>query len=433
MSFFPLESIQIYAESIGIRSLKEDVCVAIAQDVEYRLRELIQDAEKFMHHSKRSRLAVDDINNALMAKHADPLWGFDPSETLNFRQIPHSGLFVVPDVEVDLEAFISGPLPRAPLRPQFTVHWLAIEGVQPMIPENPSVSLRQHYALPDTKEATDRALLVTAKKDISMIQEDAEVTPCVKHVLSKEMQLFYDTIISCVTSAKEEDRNCAFESLRSDAGLQQLLPYLLQYATESIAKNLRNASVLITMLQMCNCLVHNTHIFIEPYLHQVMPMLLSCVLTRGVGTAPNAPSGAQQWTIRECASGIIAFICKRFGNSYHTLVLRVLKTLTKTLSGEESPNASFLPSQYGALFCLDAIGAEAVQSILFPILESFVVSLGYQSRFEDSVSEARRSEIEKVYQLLLKICRSHPSSKRENAQLFERCFGDDFLLTEMQS
>jgi len=133
-------------------------------------------------------------------KHSEPLYGYDPTEPLNFRLVPHTNLFFTPDPEIDLDILLNAPLPKAPLKPHFSAHWLAIEGVQPMIAENPSTPLPTPSTLPlpplshpvapvvvDTKDATDKAVLVTSKKDISLLQEDAEVTPCVKHVLSKEM------------------------------------------------------------------------------------------------------------------------------------------------------------------------------------------------------------------------------------------------------
>lgn len=42
MSLLPPDSIKSMAEFVGIANLKQDVCIAIAQDIEYRLRDIIQ-------------------------------------------------------------------------------------------------------------------------------------------------------------------------------------------------------------------------------------------------------------------------------------------------------------------------------------------------------------------------------------------------------
>lgn len=83
MSVLPLEIIKNIAEHCGISSnnLKDDAAVALSQDVEYRLREIIQvfqfndnlkscskDAMKFMRHAKRMTLLPDDINSALKVR-----------------------------------------------------------------------------------------------------------------------------------------------------------------------------------------------------------------------------------------------------------------------------------------------------------------------------------------------------------------------------
>ncbi len=44
----------------------EDVLQLLCHDVEYRLREILQDAAKFMRHAHRMKLTVEDVNGALI-------------------------------------------------------------------------------------------------------------------------------------------------------------------------------------------------------------------------------------------------------------------------------------------------------------------------------------------------------------------------------
>jgi len=123
-----------------VANVAEDVAAAVASDVEYRLREVIQDAAKFMHHSKRQRMTADDINRALRVRNVEPLFGFTSREALRYRKVPGSGVadvYYLEDEELDLNEIINAALPRIPLDVSFTSHWLAIEGVQPAIPQNP--------------------------------------------------------------------------------------------------------------------------------------------------------------------------------------------------------------------------------------------------------------------------------------------------------
>lgn len=65
------DSIKVIAESVGIAKLKDEVAEALAPDVEYRLRDLVQEAIKFMKHGRRDTLTTDDINYALRLRNCE--------------------------------------------------------------------------------------------------------------------------------------------------------------------------------------------------------------------------------------------------------------------------------------------------------------------------------------------------------------------------
>jgi len=62
---FPTDTIKDVAESLGIVTLSPDAAKQLAMDVEYRIQEVVQEALKFMRHSKRTVLSPADISNAL--------------------------------------------------------------------------------------------------------------------------------------------------------------------------------------------------------------------------------------------------------------------------------------------------------------------------------------------------------------------------------
>jgi histone H3/H4 len=79
LSIYPTDSVQDVAESLGLPPLKESVAATLAADVEYRLRQVVQDASKFMKHGKRSQLRVADIDRALKQRNIEPIF---PAHTL---------------------------------------------------------------------------------------------------------------------------------------------------------------------------------------------------------------------------------------------------------------------------------------------------------------------------------------------------------------
>ena len=61
-------------------------------------------------------------------------------KTSSSCQVPM--FLITVEKELDFNEIIHAPLPPVALEPALGLHWLAIEGVQPAIPQNPKVDLR---------------------------------------------------------------------------------------------------------------------------------------------------------------------------------------------------------------------------------------------------------------------------------------------------
>ena len=58
----------------------------------------------------------------------------------------------------------------------------------------------------------------------------------VKHVLSKEQQLYYEYVTSAMRGSDATLKTAVFKSLREDDGLYQLLPYFTQFIAEEVRR-----------------------------------------------------------------------------------------------------------------------------------------------------------------------------------------------------
>ncbi|KAK9137602.1 hypothetical protein Sjap_008196 [Stephania japonica] len=382
MSIVPKETIEVIAQSIGISNLSPDVALALAPDVEYRMREIMQEAIKCMHHSKRTILTADDVDGALSLRNVEPIYGFTSGDPLRFkRAVGHKDLFYIDDKDVEFKDVIEAPLPKAPLEPGVIAHWLAIEGVQPAIPENAPVEAL--VAPSDTK-----------KSEIKEEVLPVDIRLPVKHVLSRELQSYFDKITELTVNKSDSMLfKEALSSLATDSGLHPLVPYFTFFIADEVTRGLNDFSLLLALMRVVRSLLQNPHIHIEPYLHQLMPSVITCLVAKRLGNR----FSDNHWELRNFTANIIASICKRFGHVYHNLQPRVTRTL---LHAFLDPTKA-LTQHYGAIQGLAALGSSVVRLLILPNLEPYLKLLEPEMILEKQKNEMKRHEAWRVYGALL--------------------------------
>ncbi|KAJ7960844.1 transcription initiation factor TFIID subunit 6-like [Quillaja saponaria] len=379
MSIVPKETIEVIAQSIAITNLSPDVALALAPDIEYRVREIMQEAVKCMRHSKRTILTADDVDSALKLRNVEPVYGFTSKDPLRFKRAAgHRDLFYIDDKDVEFKEVLESQLPKAPLDASVSTHWLAIEGIQPAIPENapaeaPSESRRSEYK--------EDGLPVDIKLPI-------------KHALSRELQLYFDKITEL---ARNKSASVLFKealvSLATDSGLHPLVPYFTYFIADEVSRNLKSFHLLFALMRIVRSLLRNPHVHIEPYLHQLMPSVITCLVAKRLGSRLSD----NHWELRNFTANLVALICKRFGHVYHNLQPRVIKTL---LHAFLDPTKA-LPQHYGAVQGLAALGPNVVQLLILPNLEPYMHLLKAEMHLEKQKNEMKRHEAWQVYGALL--------------------------------
>ncbi|KAI9098749.1 hypothetical protein DFS34DRAFT_618796 [Phlyctochytrium arcticum] len=400
MSVLAKESVQAIADTIGI-NLKEDVALALVQDVEYRLREIINEATKFMRHAKRERLLADDINYALRVRDVEPLYGWSTTGTPSFKLITQGPqqLYYLEDHELDLEDIINAPLPPAPLDVTWTAHWLAIDGVQPAIVQNPTpAELQDRFRRPANGASTSDI----GPPPQSLLNTGPQTEALVKNVLTRELQLYYEKVTEAVTSSSEELRKLAVESVAKDPGIQPLLPYLIQFVAEQITQNIRKLEITQSMMRLTRAILNNSNLFVEPYLHQLIPNILSCIVAKRLC---DDPATEDHWSLRSYAAQLVSFICTRYGSTYQSLQPRVTKTLLRAFL---DPLKSYR-TNYGAIVGLSALGPEAVRVLLVPNVSAFYdrIKDDLEAMDEEGPRAVRKMEAEKCRDALVDVIAGH--------------------------
>ncbi|KAH0552951.1 hypothetical protein GP486_006850 [Trichoglossum hirsutum] len=309
MSYWNPDNVKDVAESVGISSLSDDVLQSLSRDVEYRLSQVLEEALKFMRHSKRTVLSTQDISLALRVLDVEPLYGYESTRPLRFGEAslgPGQPLFYVEDEEVDFEKLINAPLPKVPREISFTAHWLSVEGVQPSIPQNPSSTDSRNSDLVSKTAGANAGLASISGND------NVAVKPLVKHILSKELQIYFERISAAILDESNEDyRIAAFSSLRGDPGLHQLVPYFVQFIAEKVTHNMKNLFVLTQMMHLTSAMLDNESLFIEPYVASVIPPILTCLIGRRLGD-PSQPLA--HYPLRDLAASLILILTEKFGH-----------------------------------------------------------------------------------------------------------------------
>lgn len=244
----------------------------------------IQEASRFMRHARRTTITTSDVDQALRVLNIEPLYGHNPHNPPVFRRalpFPNAAnvgpVYFVDDEEIDFDRVLREEKITLPKGVSWTAHWLAVEGVQPLIPENPPAIPKDvdqeitksppqaNGAFPLTPPSESRS---TVKKQQQQQQQ------LVKQVLSRELQLYYTRLTASLLppTADSTKRTAALASLRNDAGLQALLPYLIRWVGEGVVTALKEGAQteadgrsLEVLLDVVSAILENNTLFIEPY------------------------------------------------------------------------------------------------------------------------------------------------------------------------
>ncbi|KAM0728043.1 Transcription initiation factor TFIID subunit 6 [Formica fusca] len=376
------ESVKVIAESIGVGNFPDEAAKDLAEDVSYRLKEIIQDAAKFMRHGKRQRMTTHDIDHALKIKNIEPTYGFFAKDHIPFRFASGGGreLHFVEEKEIDLNEVVSmaggQTWPKLPLEITLRAHWLCIDGVQPTIPENPPPVSKDVQKLesvdPTTKLSSKNQNIGIGKpggggKSQKLRNvETIHVKQLATHELSVEQQLYYKEITEACVGSDEARRAEALQSLSADPGLHEMLARMCTFIAEGVRVNVvqNHLALLIYLMRMVKALLDNPSLYLEKYLHELIPSVATCIVSRQLCMRPDQDN---HWALRDFASRLMAQICKNFNTSTNNVQTRVTRMFSQALAKN---NQTPLASLYGAIEGLCELGPEVIKALVIPKIKS---------------------------------------------------------------
>lgn len=365
------DNLRDVAESVGISALNAEAVEALQQEVEYRVAMVITEAKRFMHAGKRTVLQTTDVAQALKVLEVEPLYGYESTRPLRFGEAtlgPGQPLFYIEDEEVDFEKLINAPLPKVPRDMSFTAHWLAIEGVQPNIPQNPT-----------TAETRSQELYPRGNVALSAMagNETAGLKPMVKHIISKEQQAFFQSIVADLLNEDPEDevdarRAAALATVRQSMGLQQLMPYFVSFISEKITHNVKSIFVTEQLMHLTHAIIDNESFHVQPYVVSLIPPITTAILA----DRPAADIGeavTNDFELRALGSDLLGKICEKYDRTPEkSLTVRSIHTTMAAFTNHKMP----LAIHYGAITAYTTLlPLEGIRNIFAPSLKTYEIVL----------------------------------------------------------
>lgn len=229
--------------------------------------------------------------------------------------------------------------------------------------------------------------------------------------MSKELILFFDKIRGAILDEEPDAevvslRESALESVRSDPGLHQLVPYFVQFVAEKVTHSLNNTFVLRQMMELTAAMIANKSLFIDPYVAALVPPVLTCLVGRNLGPE-NVDNLKDQFQLRDLAASLIGQISRKYAESSMQLRPRLARTCLKYFL---DPSRS-LGEHYGAINGLSTIGGpEAIRSILIPNIKPFEYVLNKASSERGENDESVRMVVAAIMKAVTSITESSSST-----------------------
>ena len=110
---------------------------------------------------------------------------------------------------------------------------------------------------------------------------------------------------------------------------------------------------------MVKSLLENQTLFLEKYLHELIPAVTTCIVARQLCTRPEIDN---HWALRDFATRLTTQICKNFNTSTNSIQTRMTRMFSDALKSEKTP----LVSMYGSLAGLQELGTEVIKSVVIP-------------------------------------------------------------------
>jgi transcription initiation factor TFIID subunit 6 len=312
---------------------------------------------------------------------------------------------------LDLNAYLRSELVVDPPHELgLTLHWLAVDGVSPAIPQyevwNATNATRPAIAVPplpldvsdddDDEEEEDGHGRRGRRGGDGDEDEDGSsirIRELRHRLLSEELLLYYERVTSTVSGIASMDAPAVTDDvalasvlngLRRDPGLQELVPFLSRYVASGLMlrRNLRDPDRCRRLVRVFDAVLDNPTLHLDLHLHQMFVPVGTCIVARNLSSSSSSSSSKKKkkkekermmyqngdhWSLREEAARASVKACNAYGDQYATARPRVIGLLMRQALRPDRP----LPTQYGGMVGISLFGPRAIDAFLLPIAREY--------------------------------------------------------------
>ncbi|XP_055350518.1 transcription initiation factor TFIID subunit 6-like [Paramacrobiotus metropolitanus] len=355
------DQVKIWAETLGVHNLSEEAAEFISGSVSQIVQTIVDRANKNANCSHRMKLLKSDVDSAMQLLNLDPTVDISTGDYIPIRGVSGVGgktLYVVDDKEKEVQSIARKHGGSLPSEVTLRQHWLAIEGKQPTIPENPAPLTKDDQKAKATNPVVARK--VATEKAVQKSQV-VRIKDLATGDLSAEQQQYYKDVTEAVIGSNEDKRKEALSSLEHDPGLHALVPRLAVFISEGVKVNVvqQNLALLIYIMRMVKALLDNQSLYFHEYLDRIVPAVTSCCVSKVLCSRPEVDN---HWALRGFAAKILASISRNYDSPTSRLLQRLIQIFKETLDDDASP----LATRYGAYCALTEFGNETISLMVVP-------------------------------------------------------------------
>lgn len=202
----------------------------------------------------KRRLHAEDVNMALQWRGSEKIYA---TGTVGANSSDEK--------KVNLEEYIKSELElRPPREVGLTIHWLSVDGVQPDIPQNPQPAAGSTLRTSDEVHRVE----LEEEPEAATSSDGVQVTQLLPRLVSEELQLYFSRVTTAIerggaTPTTRQQQDAALSSVAQDSGLQELVPFLVNYVSKSLYRHVGNPDHCRILVRMARSLLKNSHLHLE--------------------------------------------------------------------------------------------------------------------------------------------------------------------------